>query len=275
MTDWSASWFESPCIDLRPSDEFIQNHITGTTSLPWERLHVAMHELPDKHQVLQLIGSSDQLAQAASFLAEKNYEVSRQIVSNSEFWSWAASKQLTESSCHTVPLWQANPYLSTEIECIESLTSGRKALDLACGAGRDAVFLASRGWDVTALDIKEDALNRCQSLATSSNTTITPIIGDVESSPEILGKDNYDLIVVMRYLHRPLLPKLADMLNPGGLICYSTFMVGCEKFGSPRNPNFLLEPGELKQVYSDLTCHIDEVHPLPDGRPVGRFLAQR
>ena len=79
----------------------------------------------------------------------------------------------------------------------------------------------------------------------------------------------------MRYLHRPLLPYLADWLNPGGVLCYSTFMVGSEKFGSPKNPNYLLRPGELSETFTGMSIVHDEPVELPDGRPVAQFIAQK
>jgi SAM-dependent methyltransferase len=55
-------------------------------------------------------------------------------------------------------------------------------------------------------------------------------------------------VIVTNYLHRPLLPTLADLLNPGGVLMYETFARGNERFGRPSSPEFLLEPGELLEV---------------------------
>lgn len=276
MTEhWLADWFNGSTLDLRPTSEFQQQHIRGTTSLPWERLAVSMHELPDKHRPLQLLGHQSQLRQASQFLADKGYQISRQIISSEDFWQWADVQSITETGCQTVPLWQANPLLVECIEQIESATIGRNALDLACGAGRDSVYLASRGWQVTAIDIKQDALARCQALAESSQCQVQCEQADIEQQPEHLAERQFDLIIVMRFLYRPLLPRLISHLAPGGLLCYSTFMVGSEQFGSPRNPNFLLKAGELADVYRVLSILGDETRHLPDGRPVNLFLAQK
>ena len=272
---WDPHWFNSACIDLRDAEDFVSRHIINTTSLPWGRLADAMHELPDKHQILQLLGTTAQIDQATEFLTLKGYRVTNQILATDEFWRWAETKQLLESGCHTIPLWRANPLLQRAISSIEQQTSGRKALDLACGAGRDSVFLARRGWDVTAIDIKEDALQRCQSLAESSGCMLTTRMADMESDTNQLMDESYDLIVVMRYLHRPFLPQLLNHLNPKGMLCYSTFMVGCEQFGSPRNPNYLLRPNELADTFSQMTHLINEEHQLADGRPIAWFLGQK
>lgn len=273
--EWQTSWFNEACIDLRPATKYQAYHIANTTSLPWQRLAVSMHELPDRHVELQLLGSEEDLQAAHAFLLEKGYTVSRSIPSSSSFWSWAHTEQLVETGCQSIPLWQANPLLAKSIVLIESSTPGRTALDLACGAGRDAVFLARRGWQVTAIDHKADALQRCQSLASNSQCEMTTRQLDLETDADALGEECYDLILVMRYLFRPLLPTLMQHLKPGGIICYSTFMVGAEQFGSPRNPNYLLQPGELAEIYQSLKILVDEKRHLADGRPVSRFVAQR
>ena len=274
-TPLDHAWFEIPCLDLRSGDDFNERHIRNTTSLPWTRLANSMHELPDKHHVLQLLGTTDELCEATAFLTEKGYQVVREIESTPNLWQWAEEKQLLDSGCKSIPLWRANPLLIDNIDLIERSTQGRRALDFACGAGRDAVFLADRGWDVTALDIKEDALSRCQTLAESMNCSINTRQADMESGENHIAGETFDLIIVMRYLHRPFLPELYNHLNAGGILCYSTFMVGCEQFGSPRNPNFLLRPNELVETFPQMTALVNEEHRLADGRPIALYIGQK
>ena len=271
----NAKWFDRPCLDLRSSEEFGAQHICNSTSLPWSRLPNSMHELPDKHQELQLIGSNEMLNDAEAFLIEKGYQVERKIESTTAFWQWAEKQDIVDSGCKSLPLWRANPLLIDNIDLIEKSTHGRRALDFASGAGRDAVFLANRGWDVTALDIKEDALGRCRTLADSMSCAIDTLQADMESGEDHLADQTFDLIVVMRYLHRPYLPELFHHLNPGGILCYSTFMVGCEQFGSPRNPNYLLRPNELAETFPQMKLLVNEEHRLADGRPIALFIGQR
>jgi SAM-dependent methyltransferase len=66
-----------------------------------------------------------------------------------------------------------------------------------------------------------------------------------DGAPWPLGERRFAGIVVTNYLHRPLLPKIAAALQPGGVLIYETFGVGNERFGKPSNPDFLLRPGEL------------------------------
>ena len=120
-------------------------------------------------------------------------------------------------------------------------------LDLACGHGRHARFLAGRGCRVTAVDVDE----ACgQSLADVPGVEFHK--ADLESGPWPFAAASFDAIVVVHYLHRPLLPRLAAALAPGALLVYETFARGNERFGRPRNPDFLLRPRELLDAFADL-----------------------
>ncbi len=133
-------------------------------------------------------------------------------------------------------------------------------------------YLAKRGWQATALDINEDSLQRCQHLAKVNQVELTTLQQDLEGSSPEINTLSADLVLVMRYLHRPLFPVIDRMIRPGGAIIYSTFMIGCEQFGSPRNPNYLLKPGELNSTFSNYQVIVDEQRKLADGRPVTLFV---
>jgi len=122
---------------------------------------------------------------------------------------------------------------------------GGRALDLAAGAGRHTALLLARGLNVVAADRDASALRA----AFGENAACRVVEIDLEDGgPWRLGRD-YDGIVVANYLHRPLLPLLAQALAPGGVLIYETFMQGQERLGKPSNPDFLLAPGELRQAY--------------------------
>ena len=268
-----------PLLDVRSLEDFRQRHVRGSSQIPWPALKERMHELPASHQPLNVLSDADAESEVQQFLTGKGYQVEKILVSSDALWAQIEQMSLSESGQSCIPLWRANPLLIENIGTIESLTEGRRALDLAAGAGRDAVFLAKRGWNVMAVDIKQDALNRVLDLATQNEVSekIDTLKLDLEAGTERLPfeAESYDLIIVMRYLYRPLLPKLSSLLKDEGLLFYSTFMEGSEKFGSPRNPNYLLRKGELAETYSGLTIIKDHIHHLPDGRPVASFLAQK
>jgi SAM-dependent methyltransferase len=116
---------------------------------------------------------------------------------------------------------------------------GGAVLDVACGSGRHARWLAALGFEV-------DAVDRDTALFADPPSGVTLRAADLEDgSPWPYAGQRFDAIVVTNYLHRPLLPILVDSLEPGGLLVYETFARGNERFGKPSNPAFLLAPGEL------------------------------
>jgi len=259
-------------IDLRSSDDFIRLHIKGSCSIPWSRMQNSMHELPANHRPIAIMGHQDQLMSAEVFLLSKGYQLVDKVIADSALFSNIENKTLLEKGCHSTQLWQANPLLQEVISQVENKVKSRTALDLAAGAGRDSVYLAKRGWQVTALDINEDSLQRCQHLAKTNQVELTTLQMDLEGAPLEPNELSTDLLLVMRYLHRPLFPVIDQMIRPGGAIIYSTFMIGCEQFGSPRNPNYLLAPGELTSTFSNYQVIVDEQRKLADGRPVVLFV---
>lgn len=123
------------------------------------------------------------------------------------------------------------------------LPATSRVLDVACGGGRHAVYLAGLGHAVDAVDLD---------LALSETVRDTPGVAwhrhDLEGQPWPFQTGAYQGVVVTNYLHRPLYPHLIDALAPGGVLIYATFSLGQEILGRPRNPQHLLLPGELLEV---------------------------
>lgn len=113
-------------------------------------------------------------------------------------------------------------------------------LDVASGSGRHSRIFT--GLEVIAVD--RDA---------QSIPGVRFVRADLEDgSPWPFAGQRFGGIVVTNYLHRPLLPVLAQSLAEQGVLIYETFMLGNEKFGKPSNPDFLLRPGELLQAFAQL-----------------------
>jgi SAM-dependent methyltransferase len=111
-------------------------------------------------------------------------------------------------------------------------------LDLAAGGGRHSRLFLDLGYRVTALDRD---VSRLPSLAGAEI-----IAADLEDgSPWPLESRRFGGIVVTNYLFRPILPRIAAALGQGGVLIYETFGIGQERYGKPRNPEHLLNPGEL------------------------------
>ncbi|WP_423196642.1 MULTISPECIES: class I SAM-dependent methyltransferase [unclassified Cupriavidus] len=119
---------------------------------------------------------------------------------------------------------------------------GGRVLDLACGAGRHAVWLAGRGFEVTAVDRDAQAV-------AALPAPIAGRVADLEQGDwPLAGLPPFDAVVVTNYLHRPLWPHLLAAVAPGGVLVYETFAAGNETVGRPSRPDFLLRPGELLDV---------------------------
>ncbi|OIR17897.1 tellurite methyltransferase [mine drainage metagenome] len=127
------------------------------------------------------------------------------------------------------------------------ITNGGLVLDLACGSGRHAKWLAQQGYQVDAID--RDAMVM-SGMVDINNINIQ--VADLEANNAHQWHQLYDGIIVSRYLYRPLLTSLTNILKPGGVLIYETFMIGNERYGKPSNPDFLLRPDELLVSYSPL-----------------------
>jgi SAM-dependent methyltransferase len=127
------------------------------------------------------------------------------------------------------------------------IPAGGRVLDLAAGGGRHTRLLLDRGFEVHAVDRDTAALAPLAGPRCRVETV------DLETGAPWPFGGGFDGIVVTNYLHRPLLPTIATALAPGGAVIYETFARGNERFGRPRNPDFLLGPGELLGAFRSLT----------------------
>ena len=148
------------------------------------------------------------------------------------------------------------------------------ALDLASGGGRNGRWLMARGLHVTFLDRDVSAI---ADLAPAAHAEI--IKTDLETGGRfpILGRQ-YDCVVVTNYLWRDILDDICEAVTPGGLLIYETFGIGNEAFGRPRNPDFLLRPGELAETVRDSFMIIGYEHgrrDIPSPAVIQRLAAIR
>mgnify|MGYP001812358056 CR=1 FL=1 len=121
---------------------------------------------------------------------------------------------------------------------------GARVLDIAAGHGRHSRFFLARGCQVTAADIDTSNLS---DIATRADCKVMEV--DLEAGNWPFSKTRFDAIVVTNYLHRPHFPLLINNLAANGVLLYDSFAAGNERFGRPRNPDFLLQPGELLRAF--------------------------
>ena len=148
------------------------------------------------------------------------------------------------------------------------------ALDVACGRGRHALWLAHRGLDVRAIDRNADVIAALDAEAKHRGLRLRAEVVDLEEGHPNLGRDVADVIVVVHYLHRPLFPSLIRALGPGGLLVYETFTQAQAKRGKPTNPAFLLAPGELVELVAPLDV-IASREGVFEGRDVASVVARK
>lgn len=143
------------------------------------------------------------------------------------------------------------------------ITAGGQVLDLACGAGRHARWLASKGFRVEAVDRDGVALELLEGVPHVSTRE-----ADLEEGPWPYVGRHFDGIIVTHYLHRARFHLLVEALNPGGVLIYETFMEGNERHGKPSNPDFLLRSHELiGRVEGNCTIIAYEQGEVQDPRP--------
>jgi tellurite methyltransferase len=124
------------------------------------------------------------------------------------------------------------------------------ALDLACGLGGNALFLARRGLETHAFDIAAEALTRLDALSARLGLRVRTDVRDVVLDPPPAA--SFDAIVVSRFLDRSLVQPLTEALRPGGLLFYQTFTREKTAAIGPSNPAYLLGPNELLDLFRGL-----------------------
>ncbi len=125
------------------------------------------------------------------------------------------------------------------------------ALDLACGHGANALWLAQQGLEAEAWDISAVAVGRLRAEAAKRGLRVNASACDATATAWPAAR--YDVIVVSRYLERSLCGIIMQALKPGGLLFYQTFIRDKLDPSGPGNPNYLLETNELLRLFAPLT----------------------
>ena len=127
---------------------------------------------------------------------------------------------------------------------------GTKALDIACGTGRNTHYLVSKGFEVDALDISAVALQELtqQMKKATDLAMIHTQLVDLDSYTP--PADTYDLVIQTNFLDRRLIPLLANSLRPNGLLIIETYMLDPKNQKKGSNQTYLLRPGELPTYFN-------------------------
>ncbi|MCE9627046.1 MAG: methyltransferase domain-containing protein [Candidatus Eisenbacteria bacterium] len=254
-------------LDVRSTEAFAHGHLPLAGHCPPEAFALRRMELPARNVPVLTVHDDPRLAfEAAEQLAPLGFE--------RVLWLDRALAQEPTGHADRSPaarLWSPSRFLE---RVTPQLRVGR-ALDLASGSGRAAVHLALAGFTVEAWDVDATALTLAEAFASRHGARITTRVCDLETGTLAVPEPGFDVIVVIRYLHRPLFPWIERALAPGGALVYETFRRGQEQFGHPRRDRHLLEPGELCNAFPGLRIEVHE-EDAPGTPPVmARLLAHR
>lgn len=162
------------------------------------------------------------------------------------------------------------------VENVALLPKGR-ALDVAMGSGRNAIYLAKMGFEVEGVDISSEAVSKAIALAKKAGVTIRAQTADLESKYQI-EKGRYNVIICFNYLQRSLIPQIKDGLRRGGMVVYETFLIEQARWGKPKNPDFLLRHNELLELFRDFRClryREGTIENEGDKRAIASILAEK
>jgi SAM-dependent methyltransferase len=130
---------------------------------------------------------------------------------------------------------------------------GSRVLDLACGEGRHSLAASARGARVTAVDRDEVRLAAARERAEAQGLSVDWIAADLDHEPwPDLG--SFDAVLVFNYLDRAHMPRVVDLIEPGGLLMMETFLTAQRELGwGPTSDDHLVRPGELARLVAPLT----------------------
>ena len=143
-----------------------------------------------------------------------------------------------------------------------------RALDVACGAGRNSLFLARHGFEVTGIDVSSEALKRAAASAEREGLEVTWMQHDLDDGLDLPGP--FDVVCLFRYLNADVIRRLPSLLAPSGILMVEEHLATDQPVAGPANPAFCVQPGELRRLLPGLeVLHQEEgVITDPDGRPM-------
>lgn len=282
------AWRSGDVADLRPAVAHRAGHPRGAVSLPVSAaarpdgadvaaalatdLAAALPAalLPPRHLPLLLVGDEPGLVAAAvRWLRDRG----REQVDGAVLQGRDAPPGEWEVGAGDRVLWRPNAFLAAHANLLPGPDAG-PAIDFGCGGGREAVWLAGRGHEVTAVDHLPDALALCERLAHGRGVAVRTQCRDLTAAGAAPAGP-WALALALRFLHRPLLAALPELLAPGGVAVVRTFRFAPDAARLPKR-RYCLEAGELLELFPasrfDILAHVEDRDP--DGRPAAGVVAR-
>ncbi len=245
-------------IDCRNQPAFERGHLPGSLWLPWPLMRRLRNALPPPGARLLLIEAP---AAACQWLEQQGYQVINHR------WDEVAQAPL-ESGLRQGVLFHPSPPL---MDMLHHWRRHGRALDMGCGGGRDAVWLAHQGWLVTAIDREQRALVRARMLAAHYGVCVDWRCGNLRHA-HALPQGRFDLIMMMRFLLPERFEWIQRHLRPGGRVIVWAFH---EAAHHPRKPHLKTTPEKLAAAFDRLITITATIAPLADGRPMSLYIGEK
>jgi hypothetical protein len=282
----APGWAAGNVLDVRPLQAFKEGHLAGSAHHPLEAEDPAWTEsgflerelpsifLPPRHEPLVVIGSrAPETELLAAHLAGRGRARVTPAVWTRELAAGLPA-DLNKQGTSNRHLWKPPLWLARHEDLLPPPAAG-PVLDLACGSGRAAVWLAERGYRVTGIDWQTEALELGARLAASRRVSCRFLAQDLRRSGGV-PPGPWAVILNFRFRHPDLLEKIPRWLQPGGVALVRTFRDAPGYDGHP-HPRYRLEPQELLKYFPAGACEIlahEESHD-PDGRPAAGIVARK
>jgi rhodanese-related sulfurtransferase len=259
-------------LDVRSPREYEElGHIPGALLLPVELAVSGPAVLPQNGRpVLVICQHGARSRQAAALLAEAGVVSVYNVTGGMS--RWTGPRESGKAEVTGPSSWLLSNALVAP--------RGARTLDVACGRGRHALLLASVGFPVRAVDRDADGIVALERVARRLRLPLETAVLDLEAGSQaanggvLLGDEEWEMILVFNYLHRPLFPALVRALKPGGVLLYETFTREEVRRGRPTSPEHLLELGELPGLVAPLAV-VRRREGEFDGRYVASVVARK
>lgn len=274
------AWRAGDVADLRPRDRYLAGRPRGAVSLPVDgkadadAFAAALPAvlLPPRLLPLLLVGDAPDLVAAAVLWlrGRGRADVDGAVLKPEDA---PAGAWETGPPPDGRALWRPPEFLAAHADLLPPPEAG-PVIDLGCGGGRASVWLAQRGYAVTAVDRLPDALALCRRLAAAAGVRVETMRRDL-SGPGAAPPGPWSAALAFRFLDRRLLASLPDLLAPGGTVMIRTFRYDPRATGLPRRRH-CLEAGELSELFPasryEVLVSVEDADP--DGRPAAGAVAR-
>lgn len=258
---------QAQVLDARGPAAFAAGHLAGAGRMGVDEFHALRAELPPRTSTVLVVHDEPAEARrAAVAMGGLGYP--------HVFWLDAPLGALPGGHAVAGPasrMWRPSPWL----EAVRDALPAGRSLDLAAGSGRESVYLALGGWEAHAWDHDAGALERASALAGRNGTAIHTQVVELERGDLPGTGAGFDVVMVFRYLHRPLWPWIESVVAPGGVLVYETFLEAQAVHGRPKQARFLLKPDELRGAFPGLTVERYEECEGTQSPVMARLLARR